>query len=142
VPRNWGMTPRRSVEGECVRRGRDQVVAGCITLLIGRDGDVDDGLIVALGGPAAEQVLAAARPRGRTHPTTTDSDGRYKSPQAAALAERSTTPGAAPRVVEVRIDGDTATVILETDASNPAYNRDWNHCERDAGGWYVASSNG
>jgi hypothetical protein len=60
MPSHWGLTPKQSTEAECLRRGRDRVVAGCIALLAGRDDDVDDGLIVALGGPAAEDVLAGA----------------------------------------------------------------------------------
>jgi hypothetical protein len=51
----WELTPRQSVDIECARRGRDQVVAGCVALLEGRD--VDDGLLFALGGPAAGIVL-------------------------------------------------------------------------------------
>jgi HEAT repeat protein len=50
------MTPRQSVESECERRGRRAVVTGCADILQGRD--VDDGLVVALGGPAAEFVLS------------------------------------------------------------------------------------
>jgi hypothetical protein len=56
VASNWGMTPRQSVAAECERRGIGPVVAGCIDLLDGRG--ADDTLIVALGGPAAEYVLA------------------------------------------------------------------------------------
>ncbi|HVA85608.1 MAG TPA: hypothetical protein VNF73_04720 [Candidatus Saccharimonadales bacterium] len=54
----WGLTPRQSVEDECERRGRHAVVSGCVDILQGRE--VDDALIVALGGPHAEQVLAGA----------------------------------------------------------------------------------
>jgi HEAT repeat protein len=50
------MTPRQSIESECERRGRLAVISGCIDLLQGRD--VDDGLVLALGGPAAEYVLS------------------------------------------------------------------------------------
>jgi HEAT repeat protein len=49
------MTPRESIEAECGRRGRDAVVAGCMTLLEG--GEVDPELIVALGGPPARWAL-------------------------------------------------------------------------------------
>jgi hypothetical protein len=56
MPSNWGISPRQSVEAECGRRGRDEVVNGCIALLDGRP--ADDTLILALGGPAAEAVLA------------------------------------------------------------------------------------
>ena len=52
---SWGKTPRESVEQECARRGKDEVVAGCVELLSG--GDVDAELIVALGGPPARWVV-------------------------------------------------------------------------------------
>jgi hypothetical protein len=58
----WG-PPKRSVEAECARRGRSQVVAGCIELLGGRP--VDDELLIALGGPTARAVLSG-RAGGRT----------------------------------------------------------------------------
>lgn len=51
----WELTPRQSVEFECARRGREQVVDGCIALLAGRD--VDDALIMALGASPAQHVL-------------------------------------------------------------------------------------
>lgn len=53
----WQLTPRQSIAAECGRRGKPAVVAGCIALLQGRQ-DVDDTLLLALGGPAAESVLA------------------------------------------------------------------------------------
>lgn len=56
MPAFWSTSPKASVEAECRRRGRDLVVAGCVDLLEGRP--VDDALVVVLGGPAAEQVLA------------------------------------------------------------------------------------
>jgi len=49
-------TPRQGIAAECQRRGREAVVAGCIDLIEGRD--VDDGLILTLGGPPAEYVLS------------------------------------------------------------------------------------
>ena len=55
-PSRWGLTPRQSVEQECARRGRDAVVDGCRALLAGEA--VDDGLVLALGGPPARAVLA------------------------------------------------------------------------------------
>ena len=51
----WELTPRQSVELECARRGHQQVVDGCVKLLRGHD--VDDNLIMALGGPAGRVVL-------------------------------------------------------------------------------------
>jgi hypothetical protein len=51
----WELTPRQSVELECARRGESAVVTGCIALLRGQD--VDDGLLFALGGPAASNVI-------------------------------------------------------------------------------------
>lgn len=52
---HWELTPKESVVIECGRRGRGQVVDGCVALLQG--GDVDDNLIIALGGPASSIVL-------------------------------------------------------------------------------------
>ena len=52
------MTPRERVLAECRHRGRDLVTAGCVDLLEGRSGTVDDALVAALGGEAAEYVLA------------------------------------------------------------------------------------
>ena len=52
---HWELTPRQSVEQECVRRGTAQMVAGCVALMTG--GDADDALVHALGGPAADSVL-------------------------------------------------------------------------------------
>ncbi len=49
-------TPRQRIASECLRRGRDAVIAGCVDLLEGRD--VDDALVVALGGPPAPYVLS------------------------------------------------------------------------------------
>jgi hypothetical protein len=49
------MTPRQGVEAECQRRGKPAVVSGCIDLLEGRE--VDDALILALGGEPARYVL-------------------------------------------------------------------------------------
>jgi len=49
-------TPRQSIAAECQRRGKLAVVSGCIDLLERRE--VDDGLILALGGPPAEYVLS------------------------------------------------------------------------------------
>jgi hypothetical protein len=51
----WDLTPRQSVELECARRGRGPVTAGCLALLWGQD--VDDNLIMALGGPGGRVVL-------------------------------------------------------------------------------------
>lgn len=58
-----GMTPRQNVEAECARRGKPALISGCIDLLEGRE--VDDGVILVLGGAPAEYVLTAAR-EGRT----------------------------------------------------------------------------
>jgi len=52
----WGLTPQQSVHAECDRRGRSAVVSACVDLLQGRE--VDDALVLALGGPHAQQVLA------------------------------------------------------------------------------------
>jgi HEAT repeat protein len=52
----WRLTPRQSVAAECQRRGKPAVISGCIDLLQGRH-DVDDALVLALGGPPAQYVL-------------------------------------------------------------------------------------
>lgn len=57
---HWGVTPRRSIEAECARRGKDAVVAGCARLIAG--GDADPALLMALAGPAADAFLDG-RPR-------------------------------------------------------------------------------
>ena len=50
------LTPRQSIAAECQRRGAPAVVSGCIDLLEARD--VDDALIMALGGETARYVLS------------------------------------------------------------------------------------
>lgn len=47
----WGISPRASIESACQRRGRGDVVVGCISLLQGAG--VDRALLLALAGPAA-----------------------------------------------------------------------------------------
>ncbi len=56
----WELTPKQSIELECARRGRAQVVAGCARLLRGED--VEDDLMIALGGPHAQGILDAGSP--------------------------------------------------------------------------------
>jgi len=53
---HWGQTPRQSIGAECERRGKDNVVAGCMELLMGRT--TDDTLLAALGGPPASEGAA------------------------------------------------------------------------------------
>lgn len=55
VGSTWGVTPKESIEAECSRRGRREVVAGCVSILRGTV--EDDALVRALGGPGADQVL-------------------------------------------------------------------------------------
>ena len=50
------LTPRQSIAAECQRRGKPALVSGCIDVLQGRH-DVDDALLLALGGPPAQAVL-------------------------------------------------------------------------------------
>jgi hypothetical protein len=52
---SWELSPRQSIEAEAARRGRSSLVAGCIALLAGQE--TDDGLVIALAGPAARAVL-------------------------------------------------------------------------------------
>lgn len=56
MPAIWQLTPRQSVAAECQRRGKPAVVSGCMDLLQGRH-NVDDALVLALGGPPAQDVL-------------------------------------------------------------------------------------
>lgn len=51
----WALTPQQSIERECARRGRADLVDGCVRLIAGED--VDPTLLLALGGPAAEKFL-------------------------------------------------------------------------------------
>ena len=55
MPRQWGMSPRESVRGECQRRSEKAVVASCLDVLTGQN--IDERLLHVLSGPAAEQVL-------------------------------------------------------------------------------------
>jgi HEAT repeat protein len=55
----WGKTPRQSIEHECARRGKGDLVAGCMDLLRGREADAD--LIIALGGPPARWVVTGGK---------------------------------------------------------------------------------
>src|SRR3954453_11016234 len=57
---SWGKTPRESVEQACARRGKAEVVAGCVALLT--SGDVDAELVLALGGPPARWVVTGEPP--------------------------------------------------------------------------------
>jgi HEAT repeat protein len=50
------LTPAQSVAAECQRRGAAAVVSGCIDLLAARE--VDDALVLALGGQTARYVLS------------------------------------------------------------------------------------
>ena len=57
---SWGKNPRDSIERECERRGRDNVVAGCMSLLNGKSADAE--LIYALGGHPARWVFTGDAP--------------------------------------------------------------------------------
>jgi len=57
---HWATTPRQSIEAECAHQGATAVIAGCVRLIHGKD--TDAGLILALGGPAANRFLD-----GRSH---------------------------------------------------------------------------
>lgn len=49
------MLPKDAIRAECGRRGKQEVVAGCVALL--RTQPVDDALVMVLGGDAAATVL-------------------------------------------------------------------------------------
>ena len=59
------MTPRERIARECLLRGKDGVVEGCVILL--RGGDVDPALVSALGGPAARLYGEGEPPREDTY---------------------------------------------------------------------------
>jgi len=49
------MLPKDAIAAESARRGKSELIAGCIALLSGKP--VDDALLLALGGPHAAVVL-------------------------------------------------------------------------------------
>jgi hypothetical protein len=51
----WGLTPRQSIDAECVRAGERATALRCVALLSGQN--VDDEFFFVLAGPAAQQVL-------------------------------------------------------------------------------------
>ena len=53
-------TPRARIEAACAQRGRPSVVACCVDLLAGRDGDPE--LLLALGGRPARWVVTGEPP--------------------------------------------------------------------------------
>ncbi|MGI9006387.1 MAG: hypothetical protein ACR2FU_09350 [Streptosporangiaceae bacterium] len=63
MPAGPRTSPKASIEAECARRGREEVISGCIGLPAGHD--ADDGLIMALSNGVATPVLAG-REGGRT----------------------------------------------------------------------------
>jgi hypothetical protein len=54
----WSLTPQQSIEAECARRGRREVIDGCGRLVLGES--VDHSLVRALGGPAADKFFDGA----------------------------------------------------------------------------------
>jgi hypothetical protein len=50
----WGITPREHIEAECARRGKEAVLADCLTLL---DGSTDPELVRSLTGPSADKYF-------------------------------------------------------------------------------------
>ena len=59
------MTPQQRIAAECTKRGRDEVVAGCIAVLAGRD--TDDALIAVLGGGHGRWLLNAGVPADQAY---------------------------------------------------------------------------
>ena len=56
MPAGRRSSPKESIAAECVRRGRQEVISGCIGLLAGPG--ADDDLIMALSNGCAAEVLA------------------------------------------------------------------------------------
>jgi hypothetical protein len=50
-------SPRARIAAECLTRGKEALVTGCAALLDGRPGDVDDNLVLVLGGETARYIL-------------------------------------------------------------------------------------
>jgi len=136
----WELTPKQSIELECARRGQAAVVAGCMRLL--RREEVDDDLLIALGGPLAQSIIDAGSPevhqywfrvwgaRGLLHAyddeaeqavigALTDEHWRVRE-MAAKVVARHRIGGALTAVAELRDDpvprvraaGERATVLL------------------------------
>jgi hypothetical protein len=61
----WQTTPRQSIEQECRRRGRAAFVSGCSRMLDGDDSDA--GLVIALGGPAGQELLDRGIPSNQNY---------------------------------------------------------------------------
>lgn len=53
-----GPLPRERIAAECLLRGKDALVTGCAALLEGRHDEVDDHLVLVLGGDAARYILS------------------------------------------------------------------------------------
>ena len=52
------LTPQERITAECARRGKAALAAGCVALLHGRHDEVDDDLVLTLGGEPAGYVLS------------------------------------------------------------------------------------
>jgi hypothetical protein len=141
----WDLTPQQRVQIECARRGTAGVVAACVALLQGQD--VDDDLLLALGGPGGHRVLddgPAQRnqywrrvwgARGLLHAWTDEAEGavvaaladehwRVREMAAKVIAKRrigvALEPVAALRsdpVPRVRAAAERATLLLTAAAS-------------------------
>jgi hypothetical protein len=125
VASRWGITPQRSIEFECARRGVSAVVAGCVGLVEGDDGDA--GLIMALGGPASGRMLDGSSRADRYWLRVWGMRGLLwawdDSTAAAAATQAALTDDAwrvremAAKVVAKRLVGDAmpALVLLQVD---------------------------
>ena len=51
----WRVTPRASIEAECLRVGTATFVAKCVQIL--STGDIDEATLLVLAGPGAREVL-------------------------------------------------------------------------------------
>ena len=58
VQPRWKRTPRERIEAACADLGRDDVVAGCLDLLAGRE--VAASLIQTLGGHAGDRTIESS----------------------------------------------------------------------------------
>jgi hypothetical protein len=114
-------TPQQCIAAECASRGRVALTAGCIALLNGRPGDVDDHLIAALGGEAAGHVLDGGEggrsgywprvwaARGLLHAWDDDHTAKTEATETAAETEAAETEAAETEAAETEAEVDAAT---------------------------------
>ncbi len=138
------LTPQERITAECARRGKAALVAGCVALLHGRHHEVDDDLVLTLGGQSAEYVLSGGEggkegywprvwgARGLLHAwddaatdaivhATTDDAWRVREMAGKVIARHRVGPAfaglRADRIARVRAAAERAVVILTAEGA-------------------------